>query len=266
MSIYVVGDVHNCYDELAELLYQKIDLQPDDEVYFVGDLFDRGPQAAEVFYWLSRHIDDPHYHFCMGNHDEMMLEVLRRSDYFSTSYIRMDDGWSFNGALSTIYSWEDADIEPEELAKVFKKYDDKLELKFDVEVNDKLFHIVHAGLPRENSYDPIENYMWSRREFYFGKYPDLADNEFVIFGHTPTKFVWKDVDYDLVEPDYQKFLEKIGFPLQYREEKDRDKHVLEFNHRIMIDTGCVYKGWLSAYRLDDGKVFQVQCKNLDMAL
>ncbi len=260
MSTYVIGDIHNCYRELAKLLYEVIDIQPEDELYFVGDLFDRGDKADEMFYWLKRNISNPQFHFCMGNHDDMMLQVLKRDEGYHNIYGRVDDDWFYNGAINTCISWEDAGVTPEEMDLVFAEYDKKLQLKFTVERDDKIFHIVHAGLPGPDSWYPRDDYTWSRKEFYFGDYPEFAANEFIIFGHTPTRFVWQDVDNYIEVPAKKEFLERIGFPLQYVEDRNREQYVLEFNHRIMIDTGCVYHGWLTAYRLEDGKIFQVKSK------
>ncbi|WP_455810217.1 metallophosphoesterase, partial [Clostridium butyricum] len=43
MSRYVMSDIHGCYAEFIEML-QKINFGDDDELYVLGDIFDRGPQ------------------------------------------------------------------------------------------------------------------------------------------------------------------------------------------------------------------------------
>jgi diadenosine tetraphosphatase ApaH/serine/threonine PP2A family protein phosphatase len=42
-----VGDVHGCAEELKELI-DKLELQGDDRIVFLGDLVDKGPSSVEV--------------------------------------------------------------------------------------------------------------------------------------------------------------------------------------------------------------------------
>lgn len=46
-SIYIVGDVHGCFEELRAL-WDRLDPAGDDLVVFVGDLVRKGPSSAEV--------------------------------------------------------------------------------------------------------------------------------------------------------------------------------------------------------------------------
>lgn len=70
----VVGDVHGCAEELAQLVRE---VQPE-RVVLVGDLFTKGPDPAGV--WSQ--IRDGAFEATLGNHDERLLAVLdaRRED------------------------------------------------------------------------------------------------------------------------------------------------------------------------------------------
>lgn len=51
MSRYVMSDIHGCYAEFIEML-QKINFGDDDELYVLGDIFDRGPQPLKVLDYI----------------------------------------------------------------------------------------------------------------------------------------------------------------------------------------------------------------------
>ena len=48
MTRYAIGDVQGCYTELRELLAQLKFSSDRDQIWFVGDLVNRGPQSLEV--------------------------------------------------------------------------------------------------------------------------------------------------------------------------------------------------------------------------
>jgi serine/threonine protein phosphatase 1 len=61
----VVGDIHGCFTELAELL-GVLRLRPDDLLVAAGDVVDRGPSPGEVVNFLRSR---PHTVVIMGNHE-----------------------------------------------------------------------------------------------------------------------------------------------------------------------------------------------------
>ena len=70
-----MSDLHGRYDKYTEML-KKINFTGDDEMYLIGDICDRGPQAAQIYLdAMSRN----NVYCIMGNHEKMFLEALPNS-------------------------------------------------------------------------------------------------------------------------------------------------------------------------------------------
>jgi serine/threonine protein phosphatase 1 len=149
--------------------------RPGDEVVFIGDYIDRGPQSREVV----EHLLGLPYRciFLLGNHEKMLLDYLAGTD--QGLYLA-------NGGQATLesYGGDPADIPPAHLS-FFRG------LQRMYETSGHL--CVHAGIRplvplAEQS---VEDLVWIRQEFFefIGRFPKP-----VVFGHTPLRQV-------LLEPD-----------------------------------------------------------------
>jgi hypothetical protein len=112
-KVYFIGDVHNEGDKLISLLDQiEPLLTPNDHVVFLGDLVDRGKQAAltmEVLVDFTRKHPDQVY-FVRGNHDWMLQNYLMTGNNGWMSYLKIT-------LDSYMQSWGLPDIFPDTIAK-----------------------------------------------------------------------------------------------------------------------------------------------------
>jgi len=168
-ATYVIGDIHGCLRPLQRLL-EKFAPQPGDEVVFIGDYIDRGPQSREVV----EHLLGLSYRcvFLLGNHEKMLLDYLDGKD---------EGLFLANGGLATIQSYGGhvANIPPAHL-RFFR------DLQLMYETEHYLF--VHAGVRPLVSLEnqTVDDLVWIRQEFFqfIGRFSKL-----VVFGHTPLRQV-----------------------------------------------------------------------------
>ena len=165
----VIGDVHGHYDALCSLL-AEIGSNNDDEIYFLGDLIDRGPQSAQVVDFVI----DNEYQCILGNHEIMLLEALGREQLNHQAF----QSWLKNGGNATVMSYGHK-MPPREHIEWMKS------LPFYFDLGD--YWLVHAGVdPRKHlTQQSPEQFCWIRREFHRATQPYFED-KIIIIGHTIT--------------------------------------------------------------------------------
>jgi bis(5'-nucleosyl)-tetraphosphatase (symmetrical) len=73
VATYIIGDLQGCFDPLQALLKQ-IDYQPkQDQLWFVGDIVNRGPQSLECLRFVKDLVEQDRGKIVLGNHDFHLL-------------------------------------------------------------------------------------------------------------------------------------------------------------------------------------------------
>jgi len=227
MATWVIGDIHGCAEELAQLL-ERLSLTPQDRVVSVGDLFHRGPDPAGVIDLLT----ERNAQFVLGNHE---FVVLKRVGLAPTSTHADDrpplrerfpeiDEDDLNGAGGSV-----SIVPPHRRAHVllFLQRHSGFFLRNDAiegaepTRDGRSWCVVHAGLaPRVVlEHNHIRDLTSLRRLHRPGSpwwYEEYDGAELVLFGHTPSSS--------------PRVFSRRGKPIA-----------------IGLDTGCVYGGKLTAY-------------------
>jgi serine/threonine protein phosphatase 1 len=220
IAVYIIGDVHGCYDQLITLEHMITEdaaqLPGKKLLIMLGDYVDRGPASAQVIEHLIHRPDPGFQRICLtGNHDMAMLDYLEKRLSLSE--------WWYMGANSTLLSYG---IDVERLRLVHRSpqmLDDTIRASIPqrhkqflrslpIMIDAGSFLFAHAGIrPSISLKDQRDEDLVSIRKEFFENAHLLR--QWVVHGHTP------------IEKPHQE------------------------GRRFNIDTGAFYTGRLSALRL-----------------
>lgn len=163
-QIYIIGDVHGCYNTLLELVKQ---LPPHAHLVFVGDLIDRGPHSKEVIQYVRQHGHD----VVLGNHEDMLIDCDGKLRDERGNYT----DWGANGGDACLDSYNSL----EELQEDIEWLKTLPRLIFIDEAQDKM------GRSLVVSHAPVLDYM----EYYLHimnriNEKDYTPHELIDFEHT----------------------------------------------------------------------------------
>jgi len=105
--IIAIGDVHGCSEELHDLL-TKLDITEEDQLVFLGDLVNRGPDSRGVLDCVHKIRNAT---FLLGNHELRLLNfhktgdrsILKPYDYRTLACLKEGDWEFFRRMVPTYY-------------------------------------------------------------------------------------------------------------------------------------------------------------------
>jgi bis(5'-nucleosyl)-tetraphosphatase (symmetrical) len=265
MPTYAIGDIQGCYQSFRKLL-KKIQFDPlNDQLWLAGDMLNRGPESLATMQFLLEH--QQQVQCVLGNHDLHFLAVAYECG-------KMNAKDTFGDILASqqkdeIVNW----MVKQPLAH------------FDTSFNTLM---VHAGLPFSWSQSDAINYArevsnklqsTSCYQFYlsmYGDQPDFWDTKlqgmerlrYITNALTRMRFCRTDGSLELrakSTPGEQNAHLLPWFEL----ENNHFQGDIIFGHWASLqgkspssgihalDTGCVWGGQLTAFRLEDKKRFAV---------
>ena len=76
-NLYAIGDIHGHISVLEEL-FISVPFQQRDEIIFVGDYIDRGPNSSGVVdFLIDKKKEFPEMIFLRGNHEDMFIDFSK---------------------------------------------------------------------------------------------------------------------------------------------------------------------------------------------
>ena len=227
---YVISDLHGRYDKYRALL-KKLNFGENDNLYFLGDALDRGPNGFKILLDMANR---PNVFAIMGNHEAMAIEALpvliRMRKGNTANLTRKEVGaaglWIQNGGATSFKDF--MSLSKEDRQKVWD-YMKSLPLYREIEVGGREFLLLHGGLKGYSPDRQLDDYarddiVWHRPRPVSAYYPDRC----VIVGHTPVQLMY----------------EKAGV-------QETEAKIFRGKGYIDIDCGCVFKdGRLGCLCLD----------------
>ena len=236
--IYVMTDIHGCYQAFLQML-DLIQLTDEDDLYILGDFVDRGPEPIPLLLDCMERVN---VYPLLGNHEAFMMACLSGlpneatfeniTDYYTIEGLEIFAAWLENGGAITAEQY---------LALSPKRRQDLMEYLKDFSVyeditlqNGKRYLMTHSGIEHFSPEKAMSDYTIDELINARPQQSDrFFDDRMLLFGHTPT----------------------FTYPQMHGK-----TDVLFTDTYINLDCGAVFSevgGKLACLRLDDERVFYI---------
>jgi serine/threonine protein phosphatase 1 len=173
MARFAIGDIHGGAKTFRALL-EKAGLNPDDRLYLLGDLIDRGPDSKgvldRVLQLMERGND---VRPVRGNHEDMLLQAVAGND---DAYLRY---WMETWGRLTLKSF--GVLSPDDIPDRYLAFLEGIPYTW----SDEGFIFVHAGLEMTSNDPELDSspltMMWARETTPFGS--DRLHGKTLVTGH-----------------------------------------------------------------------------------
>lgn len=275
MAIYAIGDVQGCYDSLQRLL-EKLDFSPEnDQLWFAGDLVNRGKKSLKTIRFIKSLGDSATV--VLGNHDITLLAmyygVLRPNNLLKKilkapesedliNWLRTQKIMHIDESLG--FCMVHAGISPVWTLPEAKQYAQEIEASLRGDNIKEWLSNIYGNKPRRWSND-LKSYARDRyilNSFTRMRYVDRKDAAFNFSLNKPPVYKSKLKKRNKKVPWFH-WKKRKNIPLRIVFGHWSSLGYYHDDHVIALDTGCVWSGQLTAVRLDDKVIaaFSQPCRN-----
>jgi len=270
MSTYAIGDLQGCFSELNELLDIINFNETTDQLWFVGDIINRGPESLACLRFVKSLGNNART--VLGNHELHLLAVAN-----NVCNLHRKD------TLDEILNSDDA----EELLNWIRN------LPLLVNDNELNFVMSHAGLPPQWTLKETQKFAQETEvllrgdgfndfiKYLYGDEPDewteslkgYDRHRFIINALTRIRYCYADGRLNLTAKNAPGKEASYLIPWYSLPNRQTNKNKIIFGHWSTVhlgnvkdfkqfnvyplDTGCLWGGYMTAMRLEDEKRFSV---------
>jgi len=261
MTIFAIGDIQGCFQELQQLL-KKIKFSTDkDQLWFTGDLVNRGPESLAVLRFVKDLKENAIT--VLGNHDLHMLAVVhglekpRKKDTFKEILQASDR----DALMEWITQQPLMHCENENVLVHAGIYPD-----WSIEQAAKLAKEVEAVLQSDKLIDFMKNMYGNQPKYWSDEHSGWDRLRFITNCFTRMRFCTTNKQLDMQEKCKPGNQSRGLFPwFELRNENLKQYRIL-FGHWstlgmvnddkvVSLDSGCLWGGKLTAIALQDPPYF-----------